>query len=119
MSLLAVGSGEFTEYLLHHPMPSSRRHVIIRVDMPVPVDVIRVLFWMEVFIKMADTDNGSNYRPSLPGGSVRGNFKISMAAIEISDRGRAQSSVFFIFVANCRKRATKAVDATDSVRSRR
>ena len=41
-------------------MPSSRRHVIIRVDMPVPVDVIRVLFWMEVFIKMADTDNRSN-----------------------------------------------------------
>jgi hypothetical protein len=70
-------------------MPSSRRHVIIRVDMPVPVDVIRVLFWMEVFIKMADTDNGSNYRPSLPGGSGPGNFKISMAAIEISDRGRA------------------------------
>jgi len=27
--------------------------------MPVPVDVIRVLFWMEVFIKMADTDNRS------------------------------------------------------------
>jgi hypothetical protein len=36
--------------LLHHPFPSSRRHVI-RVDMPVPVDVIRFAFWTRVFMK--------------------------------------------------------------------
>jgi hypothetical protein len=36
--------------LLHHPFPSSRRHVI-RVDMPVPVDVIRFAFWTRVLMK--------------------------------------------------------------------
>jgi hypothetical protein len=40
---------------LLHPIPSSRRHVI-RVDMPVPVDVIRVEFWMRIFIKIFATD---------------------------------------------------------------
>jgi hypothetical protein len=50
-SLLAVGSGDSFKSALLHPMPSSRRHVVIRVDMPVPVDVIRVSFWMRVFMK--------------------------------------------------------------------
>jgi hypothetical protein len=52
-SLLAVGSGDSFKIALLHPIPSSRRHVI-RVDMPVPVDVIRVDFWMRVFMKMVD-----------------------------------------------------------------
>ena len=38
---------------LLHPIPSSRRHVI-RVDMPVLVDVIRVDFWMEVFMNVSN-----------------------------------------------------------------
>jgi len=50
-SLLAVGSVDlFTIALLSHPIPSSRRHVI-RVDMPVPVDVIRFAFWMVEVMK--------------------------------------------------------------------
>jgi hypothetical protein len=40
-SLLAVGSVDLLKSVLLHPFPSSRRHVI-RVDIPVPVDVIRV-----------------------------------------------------------------------------
>jgi hypothetical protein len=51
--LLAVGSGGSLKIALLHPIPSSRRHVI-RVDIPVPVDVIRVDFWMRVFMKMVD-----------------------------------------------------------------
>jgi len=35
---------------LLHPTPSSRRHVI-RVDVPVPVVVIRLAFWTVTFIK--------------------------------------------------------------------
>jgi hypothetical protein len=42
--------------LLHHPFPSSRRHVI-GVDMPVPVDVIRFAFWMRVFMKSGSAKN--------------------------------------------------------------
>jgi hypothetical protein len=49
-SLLAVGSGDFLRLALLHPIPSSRRHVI-RVDIAVPVDVIRVDFWRSVIIK--------------------------------------------------------------------
>jgi hypothetical protein len=48
--LLAVGSGDSLKIALLHPIPSSRRHVI-RVDIPVPVDVIRVDFWMRFFMK--------------------------------------------------------------------
>src|SRR5262249_48135174 len=36
--------------VLLHPFPSSRRH-LIRVDMPVPVDVIRFAFWIAVVMK--------------------------------------------------------------------
>jgi hypothetical protein len=52
-SLLAVGSGDSLKSALLHPIPSSRRHVI-RVDIPVPVDVIRVSFWLEMerFMKL-------------------------------------------------------------------
>jgi len=51
--LLAVGSVNLLEIaLLHHPFPSSRRHVI-RVDTSVPVDVIRSVFWTRVFMKAA------------------------------------------------------------------
>ena len=57
---------------LLHPIPSSRRHVI-RVDISVLVDVIRVEFWMEVFIKKR--------RISLTGKDTRGKFKILMEAI--------------------------------------
>jgi hypothetical protein len=48
-----VGSGDSFKIALLHPIPSSRRHVI-RVDIPVPVDVIRVDFWTRVFMKMVD-----------------------------------------------------------------
>jgi hypothetical protein len=48
-----VGSGDSFKIALLHPIPSSRRHVI-RVDIPVPVDVIRAYFWMRVFMKMVD-----------------------------------------------------------------
>jgi len=51
-SLLAVGSGDSFKIALLHPIPSSRRHVI-RVDMPVPVDVIGVEFWMRIFIELS------------------------------------------------------------------
>jgi hypothetical protein len=57
-SLLAVGSVNLLKIaLLHHPFPSSRRHVI-RVDMPVPVDVIRFAFWTRVFMKTGITTAG-------------------------------------------------------------
>lgn len=42
----------FLRITLFHPFPASRRHVI-RVDMPVPVDVIRFAFWMETLIDCA------------------------------------------------------------------
>jgi hypothetical protein len=47
-SLLAVGSVVLLKSALLHPFPSSRRHVI-RVDMLVPVDVIRFVFWTMEF----------------------------------------------------------------------
>jgi hypothetical protein len=56
---LAVGSGDAFKIALLHPIPSSRRHVI-RVDIPVPVDVIRADFWMRVFMKMVG-DTWNNY----------------------------------------------------------
>jgi hypothetical protein len=46
--LLAVGSVNLLKIALLHPIPSSRRHFVIRVDMPVPVDVIRVSLWSEM-----------------------------------------------------------------------
>jgi hypothetical protein len=57
--LLAVGSVNLLKSALLHPIPSSRRHVI-RVDMPVPVDVIRVDFWMWALMKMPDADFDTN-----------------------------------------------------------
>jgi hypothetical protein len=57
--LLAVGSGDSLKIALLHPIPSSRRHVI-RVDIPVPVDVIRVDFWTRVVMKIFDAEN--NYK---------------------------------------------------------
>jgi hypothetical protein len=45
-----VGSVSLLKIPLLHPIPSSRRHVVIRVDMPVPVDVMRVSFWIEIEI---------------------------------------------------------------------
>jgi hypothetical protein len=53
-SLLAVGSGDSLKIALLHPIPSSRRHVI-RVDIPVPVDVIRVDFWIRMVMKNSMT----------------------------------------------------------------
>jgi hypothetical protein len=52
-SLLAVGSGDSFKIALLHPIPSSRRHVI-RVDIMVPVDVIRASFWMRFVMKMSE-----------------------------------------------------------------
>jgi hypothetical protein len=66
-SLLAVGSGDSLKSALLHPIPSSRRHVVIRVDMPVPVDVIRVSFWMRVFIKMLPAAYRNYKLQSTPG----------------------------------------------------
>jgi len=64
-SLLAVGSVDlFTIALLTHPIPSSRRHVI-RVDMPVPVDVIRFAFWIDGFMKLLS--NSIELSASAPG----------------------------------------------------
>ena len=68
---------------LLHPIPSSRRHVI-RVDIPVPVDVIRVDFWMRVFMKMFVDNNENNCKLSVVGRAVPGKFKIPIGAIEIS-----------------------------------
>jgi hypothetical protein len=75
-SLLAVGSGDSLKSALLQPIPSSRRHAI-RVDMPVPVDVIRVDFWMEVFIRISSLE----YRAA----TSSGKFKIPIEAIEITD----------------------------------
>ncbi len=114
--------------------------------MPVPVDVIRVSFWMRFVMKMVDAVN-SNCKIRVLGSVVQEKFKIPMDKIEFSDgvpvqsKGfmwgqpppavrRAQlddlrsrrygySSAFFMLVANCRSKATKAVEATESVRSRR
>jgi hypothetical protein len=74
--LLAVGSVDSFKSALLHPIPSSRRHVI-RVDIPVPVDVIRVDFWMEVFIRKSNL--------SVSGERARWKFKLSIAGIRISD----------------------------------
>jgi hypothetical protein len=49
-SLLAVGSGDSLKIALLHPIPSSRRHVI-RVDMPVLVDVTRFAVWTRMLMK--------------------------------------------------------------------
>jgi hypothetical protein len=68
--------------LLHHPFPSSRRHVI-RVDMPVPVDVIRFAFWMRVLMKSRTANAQREYR-TYP---VQVKFKIVMWCIEISASG--------------------------------
>jgi len=46
-SLLAVGSVDSLKSALLHPIPPSRRPVI-RVDIFVDVDVMRVAFWMRV-----------------------------------------------------------------------
>ena len=67
---------------LAYPVPSSRRHVI-RVDI-VSVDVIRVAFWMWIFIKMVNADSEKNYSVSVTGGTVQRKFKIPIAAIGIS-----------------------------------
>jgi hypothetical protein len=83
-SLLAVGSGESLKIALLHPIPSSRRHVVIRVDMPVPVDVIRVFFWMRLVIKLLTTDNGNNYKIRLSGCTAQVKLKISIGTIELS-----------------------------------
>ena len=99
---------------LLHPFPSSRRHVI-RVDMPVPVDVIRLAFWMEVFMKIS---NAKERTVSIARAETMSKFKILMDHIRISV-DNLYASDFFICVANCLRRATKAVEATDSVRSRR
>jgi hypothetical protein len=48
-SLLTVGSVESLIIALLHPIPSSRRHVI-RVDVVMPVDVIRSMVWMDELI---------------------------------------------------------------------
>jgi len=61
-SLLAVGSVILLRIALLHPFPSSRRHVI-RVDMPVPVDVIRFAFWTDVFMKKLDFEDSPTARP--------------------------------------------------------
>ena len=76
-SLLAVGSGDLLKSALLHPFPSSRRHVI-RVDMVVPVDVIRVAFWMRVIMKLASCPL------RVLSGDQQGKFKIAIASIDIS-----------------------------------
>jgi hypothetical protein len=76
-SLLAVGSGESLKIALLHPFPSSRRHVI-RVDMAVPVDVIRLAFWMEVVMKCATTES----EKIIPGADGLEQFKNLMDGIE-------------------------------------
>jgi hypothetical protein len=78
-SLLAVGSGVSLKSALLHPIPSSRRHVVIRVDIPVPVDVIRVAFWMRVFIKMVSADNYNNRK-------IKATGRRSTGEIQNSDR---------------------------------
>jgi hypothetical protein len=78
-SLLAVGSVNLLMSALLHPIPSSRRHVI-RVDIPVPVDVIRVDFWMRIIMKMANADFESLI--AYPGSRKKEKFKIPIAAID-------------------------------------
>jgi hypothetical protein len=58
-----------------------------------------------------------NYHTRYRTHTFRVKFKIMMPGIEISVV--CYASDFFIWVANCRNRATKAVEATESVRSRR
>jgi hypothetical protein len=57
----AVGSVDLLKIALHHPIPSSRRHVVIRVDVPVSVDVIRFDFWTDRFMNLK---NNSKSAPS-------------------------------------------------------
>jgi len=80
-SLLAVGSGDSFKSALLHPIPSSRRHVI-RVDIPVPVDVIRVDFWTKVFMKVVNAEN--NYKLRVVRATVQWKFKIPIDTIDIS-----------------------------------
>jgi hypothetical protein len=54
-SLLAVGSVNLLKIALLHPIPSSRRHVI-RVDISVTVDVIRVALMVGIFMKKMYSD---------------------------------------------------------------
>jgi hypothetical protein len=77
-----VGSGDSFKIALLHPIPSSRRHVI-RVDIPVPVDVIRVDFWTRVVMKMSKKAE-INYQARVVLDTVRGKFKIPLGGIGIS-----------------------------------
>jgi hypothetical protein len=74
-SLLAVGWMILFKSALLHPIPSSRRHVI-RVDIPVPVVVIRLAFWTRVFIRKC--------KESLLRANAGEKFKIPMAVIRFS-----------------------------------
>jgi hypothetical protein len=72
---------------------------------------------------------GDNNNVRVLSGDSKGKFKIQIEASEISSdftlEGRnlhevdPHSSIFLSFVANCRSSATNAVEATESVRSRR
>jgi hypothetical protein len=65
---------------LLHPIPSSRRHVI-RVDIVVPVDVVRFVFWIAEFMqKITDTSLTEYLHPP-----ALGQFKIWMQWIEVSE----------------------------------
>lgn len=70
-------------------------------------------------MKMVSADCENNCTVSVMRGAVQRKFKIPIATIRISALPSPQSSVFFMWVANWRSRATNAVEATDSVRSRR
>jgi hypothetical protein len=92
-SLLAVGSGDSLKSALLHPIPSSRRHVVIRVDMPVPVDVIRVSFWMMFVMKFAIADNNDSYQLRLSNRAAQEKLKIPIVSINFLDsRGNPQGN---------------------------
>ena len=59
---------------LLHPIPSSRRHVI-RVDIAVPVVVIRLAFWMRVFIKLMMQTTTATARQGYCAGDAERNSK--------------------------------------------
>jgi len=63
---IASGGGfrNLLKIALLHPIPSSRRHVI-RVDMPVLVDVIRVAFWLMEFIDDDSNNARQEYRTTI------------------------------------------------------
>lgn len=68
---------------LFHPFPASRRHVI-RVDMLVLVDVIRVVFWMETFTEClfaGTTIQLQEYSASCPEGNSK--FRSSESKLTI------------------------------------